>query len=197
MLANADAGTETPVQRPMCIFGAKSNNAPVLGRPKWEDLNAQGKTEKRGIHTWQVGTVAAKHWLFRRMGADADLEREDRLVHFSDQLEREFFTGMVSETYDPKTNRFVKKRGARNEPLDTYVYAYAAAHHPELHLHRFKVADWAAAEARIAASAPAQPVAVDAGNRPETASLPVKKPEVPPAAPKPQRARVSRSTYLR
>ncbi len=199
VLANADAASETPVQRPMCIFGAKANNAPVLGRPKWEDLNSQGKTEKRGIHTWQVGTVAAKHWLFRRMGADADLEREDRLVHFSDQLEREFFTGMVSETYDPKTNRFVKKRGARNEPLDTFVYAYAAAHHPELHLHRFRIADWAAAEARIAGlGAARQPVAVDPEKDPETALLPVKKPEVQPAAaPKPQRARVSRSTYLR
>jgi len=185
------------VQRPMVIFGAKANNAPVLGRPKWEEIRADGKTEKRGIHTWQVGTVAIKHFLFRRMAGDADVEREHRLVHFSDQLEKGFFTGLVSETYDPKANRFVKKRGARNEPLDTWAYSYAAAHHPELHLHRFKVADWAAAEARIAASAPAQPVAVDAGNRPETASLPVKKPEVTPPEPPKARARVSRSNYLR
>ncbi len=102
-------------------------------------------------------------------------------------------------TYDPKTNRFVKKRGARNEPLDTFVYAYAAANHPELHLHRFRIADWAAAEARIAGlGAARQPVAaVDLEKAPETAAFPVKKPEAPPAAPKPQRARVSRSTYLR
>lgn len=197
VLSNQDSAN--PVQRPMVIFGAKANNAPVLGRPKWEEIRADGKTEKRGIHTWQVGTVAAKHWLFRRMAGDADVEREHRLVHFSDQLEKEFFAGLVSETYDPKGNRFVKKRGARNEPLDTYVYAYAAAHHPELHLHRFKVADWAAAEARIAASAPAQPspAAVDAENRPETAALPVKKQEVTPPQPPKARARVSRSNYLR
>jgi len=193
VLANADA--TTPVQRPMCIFGAKANNAPVLGRPKWEDLNTQRKTEYRGIHTWQVGTVAAKHWLYRRMGADADLERDERLLHFSDQLQPQFFAGLVSETYDPKTNRFVKKRGARNEPLDTFVYAYAAAHHPELHLHRFRVADWAAAEARIAGSASARlPAVVDPENAPESAA-----PQADPQAlTKPvQRARVSRSTYLR
>lgn len=193
VLANVDAST--PVQRPMCIFGAKANNAPVLGRPKWEDLNSQGKTEKAGIHTWQVGTVAAKHWLFRRLGADADLDRAERLVHFSDQLDGAFFTGIVSETYDPKTNRFIKKRGARNEPLDTFVYAYAAAHHPELHLHRLRVADWAAAEARIAAIAAARPpVAVDTGGTPETAAAGTLQQPIPPPV---TRARVSRSNYLR
>mgnify|MGYP000676876507 CR=1 FL=1 len=35
-----------------------------------------------------------------------------------------------------------KKRGARNEPLDTWGYAYAATHHPELRLHRLTRADW-------------------------------------------------------
>jgi len=129
------------------------------------------------------------------MGADADLERDERLLHFSDQLQPQFFAGLVSETYDPKTNRFVKKRGARNEPLDTFVYAYAAAHHPELHLHRFRVADWAAAEARIAGSASARPpLALDPENAPESAAPPAD----PQALTKPvQRARVSRSTYLR
>jgi phage terminase large subunit GpA-like protein len=48
----------------------------------------------------------------------------------------------VSETYNPAQNRFVNRRGARNEPLDTWVYAFAAAHHPELRLHRATKADW-------------------------------------------------------
>jgi phage terminase large subunit GpA-like protein len=184
VLANQEAAD--PVQRPMVIFGAKSNNAPVLGRPKWEEIKADGKTEKRGIHTWQVGTVAAKHWLFRRLGADADLEREQRLVHFSDQLEKSFFAGMISETFDPKTNRYLKKRGARNEPLDTFVYATAAAHHPELRLHRLTRDEWAAAEARIIGN----PVrgTVDAS---ATAPAPA---AATPAAPV---RRATRSNYLR
>jgi phage terminase large subunit GpA-like protein len=186
-LANQDS--VDPVQRPMVIFGAKANNAPVLGRPKWEDIKSDGKTEKRGLHTWQVGTVAAKHWLFRRLGADADLEREQRLVHFSDQLDKPFFAGMVAETFDPKTNRYLKKRGARNEPLDTYVYAYAAAHHPELHLHRLTRAEWTEAEARLARNGANQPAAEGAPATGQPAA---------PAAPSAQvRRRTAKSTYLR
>lgn len=183
VIDNQDSAT--PVHRPMCIFGAKANNAPVLGRPKWEEIKADGKTEKRGLHTWQVGTVNAKHFLFRRIGSDAELDREDRLVHFSDQLDDKFFAGIVSETFDPKQNRYIKKRGARNEPLDTWGYAYAAAHHPELHLHRYTRADWAAAEARI--------IQGSARRLPDDAALPVAAPSQPkPAAPV---RRVSRSSY--
>ena len=38
----------------------------------------------------------------------------------------------------------MNRRGARNEPLDTKVYAHAAAHHPELRLHRKARALWEA-----------------------------------------------------
>jgi phage terminase large subunit GpA-like protein len=183
VLDNQDS--ENPVLRLMCIFGAKANNAPVLGRPKWEEIKADGKTEKRGLHTWQVGTVNAKHFLFRRIGSDADLERDERLVHFSDQLDDKFFAGIVAETFDPKHNRYVKKRGARNEPLDTWVYAYAAAHHPELHLHRYTKADWAAAEGRIIVGSSRRIVE-------EQPALPAPKGQQQTATPA---RRVSRSTY--
>ena len=69
----------------------------------------------------------------------------------------DYFAGLVSERYNPVKNRFEKMRGAaRNEPLDTWVYAYVAAHHPELRLHRRSKADWDAAEARL------RPAATDA-----------------------------------
>lgn len=189
ILDNQDS--PTPALRIMCIFGAKASNAPVLGRPKWEEIKADGKTEKRGIHTWQVGTVNAKHFLFRRIGADADVEREDRLVHFSDQLDQKFFAGIVAETFDPKQNRYVKKRAARNEPLDTWIYAYAAAHHPELHLHRYTKADWSASEARILEGS--------ARRLPDDPALPAPAASQPmpaqPAAPAAPARRVSRSSY--
>ncbi|WP_276321980.1 terminase gpA endonuclease subunit [Nitrosococcus wardiae] len=54
----------------------------------------------------------------------------------------EFFPGLISETYNPAKNRFELKRNVRNEPLDTWVYSFAAAHHPELRLHRTTHADW-------------------------------------------------------
>ena len=83
------------------------------------------------------------------------------MVHLSDQLEQSYLGGLVAETYNPAKNRFEKKRGApRNEPLDTWVYAYAAAHHQELRLHRFTKADWDAIEVRLCA-APNAPAAND------------------------------------
>lgn len=131
------------VKRPMVVFGAKPNNAPVLNRGKLQDVNWRGKYEKRGMKIYQVGTVAIKHWLYSRLSADADKPaREERLVHMSEELPPEYFGGVVSETFDPRKNRFVKRRGPRNEPLDVTVYSVAAAHHPELRLHRYTRQNW-------------------------------------------------------
>lgn len=137
------------VARPLCIFGAVPNNAPVLNKGKLQDVNWRGQLDKRGVLVHHVGTVAAKHWLFSRLSSDADKDPAARVTHFSDQLPPEYFPGLVSETYDPRKNRFEKRRGARNEPLDTWVYAYAAAHHQELRMHRYTKADWDLLEKRL------------------------------------------------
>lgn len=142
------------VRRPMAIFGATANNAPVLGKGKMADVDWRGRLDKRGVLTYQVGTVAAKHWLYGRLSTDAEKDSDARVTHFSDELDPSFFAGLVSETFNPAKNRFEKRRGARNEPLDTWVYAYAAAHHPELRLHRYTRADWERAAARILTKAP-------------------------------------------
>lgn len=136
------------VRRPMAIFGAVQNNAPILGKPKLVDLNWRGQLEKRGVHIYSVGTVAAKHNLYALLSTDADKSADLRKVHFSDDLPPEFFQGITAEVYDPKKNRF-DKRYTRNEPLDTWVYGYAAAHHPELRLHRLSKADWDERERRL------------------------------------------------
>lgn len=138
-------------RRPMAIYGAKHNNAPVLGKGKLSDVDWRGRYDKRGVMTYQVGTVGIKHWLFGRLSTDAGRPREERLTHFSDALEPSYFAGLVSETYDPRKNRFEKKRGARNEPLDTWDYAFAAAHHQELRLHRYTRADWDRLAQRLSA----------------------------------------------
>lgn len=139
------------ITRPMAIFGAVPNNAPLLSKGKLVDVNWRGRTDKRGITIYHVGTVAAKHYLYSRLSSDADKQVEARLVHFSEDLTADagFFPGLVSEIYNPVKNRF-EKRVTRNEPLDTWVYAYAATHHPELRMHRYTKADWDALEARVA-----------------------------------------------
>lgn len=130
------------IKRPMAIFGATSTTAPVLSKPKAVDVNWRGQMSRLGVHIQHVGTIAIKHKIFSKLSADADKEMDSRSLHFSEDLSKAFFAGFVSETFDPKTNRFVNKRGARNEPLDTYVYAFAAAHHHELRLHLYTKAKW-------------------------------------------------------
>lgn len=144
------------VRRPMAIFGAVPNNAPVLSKGKLQDINWRGQLDKRGVLIHHVGTVGIKHLLFSRLSTDADKQSGARLVHFSDELPPEYFSGLVSETYNPIKNRFEKRRGARNEPLDTWGYSYAAAHHPELRLHRFSKADWDSRETRLFTTAAAR-----------------------------------------
>lgn len=137
------------LRRCMPIFGAVPNNAPVLSKGKLQDINWRGQLDKRGVAIHHVGTVGIKHLLYGRLSADADKAPDQRLVHLSDELEPEFYAGLVSEVYNPTKNRFEKRGGARNEPLDTWTYAYAATHHPELRLHRASKADWDAREARL------------------------------------------------
>lgn len=139
------------VRRPMAIFGAIPNNAPVLSKGKLQDVTWRGQHDKRGVLIYHVGTVGIKHWLFSRLSTDADKTAEDRTTHFSQDLPPDYFPGLVSETYNPAKNRFEKRRGARNEALDTWVYAFAAAHHPEVRLHRLSKADWQRIEDALAA----------------------------------------------
>ncbi len=154
------------IRRPMAVYGAKQNNAVALSRPKLADVNWRGLNDKRGVQIWQVGTVVIKDLLFGWLAADADPEKTgddgrtkvprelaDRFVHFSEDLPDTFFKGIVSEVFNPRTSRYEKRKGgARNEPLDTWVYAYAAACHPELRLHRRSKLEWDAAEARLVGS---------------------------------------------
>jgi len=130
------------IRRPMVIFGAVPNNAPILSKPKAQDVDWRGRYDKRGVMIQHVGTVGIKNKLFGRMATDGDKPVDQRLLHFSDELPQEYFTGVVSETFNPRTNRFEKKRGVRNEPLDTLVYAYAAAYHQEVRLHLHTQAKW-------------------------------------------------------
>ncbi len=145
------------IRRPMCIFGAVPNNAPPLSKGKMEDVTWRGQLDKKGVLIHHVGTVGIKHMLYGQLSTDATKEAPERLCHFSDQLsqsgEQDYFAGLVSETYNPVKNRFDKRRGARNEPLDTWVYAYAAIHHKELRLHRYQAADWARLQTRLDALA--------------------------------------------
>lgn len=138
------------LRRAMAIFGASQANAPVISRGKLVDVNWRGQLDRRGVTIHHVGTVAIKHLLYSRLGADAERPPEARQVRLSDELPPEFFRGLVAEVFNPAKGTFQRRKGAgRNEVLDTWVYAYAAAHHPELRLHRHTERDWQQRESRL------------------------------------------------
>ena len=121
----------------------------IISRPSKVDLRRNGVTHKGGATLWPVGVDAAKERLFARLTADGKQAMPtDRLERFSADLPEEFYAQLASEVYDPGKRRWIKQR-ARNEALDTAVYAAAAAMHPALRLHLWTDAKWAAVEQLI------------------------------------------------
>jgi phage terminase large subunit GpA-like protein len=168
------------VRRAMAIKGANTTGKAILSKPTQQDVNWKGQTIKKGVQLYTVGGDTAKHWIYARLNADIDKPAEERLEHFSHELDAKWYDGLVSEAFNPKRNRWELKKGKRNEPLDTAVYALAASHHPELHLHKWKEADWDKREAML------QPASV----APVEVELPAPEPMAglipPPAPPKPK-----------
>ncbi|HCY17169.1 MAG TPA: hypothetical protein DHV21_14545 [Curvibacter sp.] len=126
------------------IKGASKPNKPILGRPTKQDVkNERGAMDRNGVDLWLVGTDTAKSALFARIDGDALHEQPvDRMVRYSAELPASFFEGITSEYYDADTGKWIKRPGKRNEPLDTWGYAYAAAHHPRIAIHTARAADW-------------------------------------------------------
>ena len=130
------------VRRCIAIRGANVPGKPLLGKPRMQDVNWRGVTMKKGVALHEVGTDTAKATLYAWLNADAERSAPDRLVRFPEGLEEEYFSGLVSETFNPRKNRWELKKGRRNEALDTWGYGYAATNHPELFMHRWRAGDW-------------------------------------------------------
>jgi phage terminase large subunit GpA-like protein len=148
------------VRRALACKGASSPGRSILGKPSAQDVNWRGITQKRGVMLYMVGADTAKHLLYNRLNGDADKPGDERKVHFSNQLESGYYDQLVSETFNPRKNRWEIKKGKRNEALDTWVLALAASHHPELYLHKWKAGDWDRRAAML------EPVVVEEGAAP-------------------------------
>ena len=141
------------VRRCITIKGASTPSRPILGRPSAQDVNWRGQVYKKGVMLYPVGSDTAKHRLYALLNGDSEKDPSERKVHFSHQLESSYYDQLVAETFNPRKNKWEIKRGKRNEALDTFVYAIAASHHPELYLYKWKARDW---EKRAAMLEPAQ-----------------------------------------
>ena len=94
-----------------------------------------GKTIKHGYCVWNVGTEICKDYIFGHLAADGEREAAAQVFHFPQGLDDTYYDGLLSETYDSSTKRYVQRLGARykrNEPLDTMVIAWAIGNHREI-----------------------------------------------------------------
>jgi phage terminase large subunit GpA-like protein len=134
----------------IAIKGAKVANRPILSKPTRQDVkNAKGDIQRNGVQLWMVGTDTAKSALFARIDGDQVVvdgvvvlvKPVERMVRYPAGLPDEFYDQVTAEVYDERSGRWIKIR-ARNEALDTWVYAYAAACHPAVRINRLQTADW-------------------------------------------------------
>lgn len=182
---------------PRCIAckGASTPGRAILGKPSLQDVNWKGQSIKKGVALYLVGSDVAKHLLYGLLDGDAERAPHERRVRFSSALDDKWFDGLVAEVFNPRKNRWEIKKGKRNEPLDTFVLAEAASHHPELYLHKWRAVDWKRRarmlgvdeESINGAGGAAGAVAEPAGQDSAPAPAPPKEP-----APKPARGRPAR-----
>ena len=146
----------TRPRRARAIFasrGSQTATRPPIGRPTYPDTKKRGRRvqpDKRGAERYELGVSAIKAWLFEQLRADVGADGQfvppaERHVRFPAGLPDEYFRGLASEVYDPKEGWVV--RYERNEPLDTFVGARAAALHHRVGIDRLGEADWARLEA--------------------------------------------------
>lgn len=113
----------------MAIKGQSQKNKPIIGRPTKVDLNIKRHSMKNGAEVWPVGTDTAKSTIYSRLKLN---EAGAGYIHFHAELEPDYFAQLTAERLQTRYLRgfpvreWVKKAGARNEALDTFVYGLAA-----------------------------------------------------------------------
>jgi phage terminase large subunit GpA-like protein len=133
----------------MAIKGSKDASKPVIAtRPSLKDVRIDGAMLKEGVKLWMIGVNTAKSVLYSRLRADIAAVGE-RMMMFPGDLPDTYYAMLTAESYDKRTGRFVNLHKRRNEALDTWGYAYAAALHPLVRIHMLRDADWKRIEAKV------------------------------------------------
>ncbi len=132
----------------IAVKGASTTGKPIIGKPSKVDFTWRGAVIKAGAELWIVGHDTAKAQLFARLTGDRKCLPQDRLVNFPHGLSDDFYGQLTAEIYDSTKRRWVKIR-PRNEVLDTFNYAMAAAMQPALRIHTWHEPHWLKWEARI------------------------------------------------
>jgi phage terminase large subunit GpA-like protein len=113
----------------VAIKGASQRAKLPISKPSKVDVNYKGKTLKRGLLLYSVGTDTIKTTLFGRLKHN---EAGAGYLHFHMNVNSVYFEQLTAEKQVLRYNRsgfpireWVKKANARNESLDCLVYAFA------------------------------------------------------------------------
>ncbi len=116
--------------RTVAIKSMSTPAKPILGRPTMQDVTYRGAVIKNGIQLWPVGADTAKGQIYGRLRL---VQPGAGMVHFPIGLDDDFYIQLTAEKQVTRFNRqgypileWVKV-GERNEALDCFVYATAAA----------------------------------------------------------------------
>ena len=126
------------------LKGPRQRENMIITKPAEKDTTWRGKKLRRGARVWPVGSDTGKDALYQRL---ALTKPGPGYIHTSSELPDEWYKGLTAETLVRRYVRgrprseWVLKKGQRNEPLDLWVYGYAALAY--LNRHRWKVNDWA------------------------------------------------------
>lgn len=124
------------------IKGSSQRGRSIIGGASKVDFTWRGTTYKAGAKQWQVGEDTAKEWIYKVLAADGkEALPSNRRIHFSADLDESFYTGLTAEVYDPNKRRWIKIR-PRNEPLDCFGYAIAAARHRARRIEFWPESEW-------------------------------------------------------
>jgi phage terminase large subunit GpA-like protein len=113
----------------IAIKGMSTRNKPPIGKASKVDLNAKGKTLKKGAQFFPVGSDTIKSLLFGRLRHN---DIGPGYLHFYPTVGKDYFEELTAEKQILKYKNgfpvrvWVKSSSARNEALDELVYAYAA-----------------------------------------------------------------------
>lgn len=166
-------------------------------RPAKTEVNQREKTVARAVGMWGVGTSVLKHiifgWLTSALGAKAEAERtgdadaiDARMIRFPGgrgekfdplnpdpgALQPAYYKGLTCEYFDEEAKAWIKPKGARNEPLDTLVYAIWASLAPAIKIDTLREPQWAALEAHFEPPPDLFNQGAHASNAAEAASVP-------------------------
>lgn len=153
---------------------AEKKSERAVYKPRKTEVNQRDKTIARSIGVWGVGTSVLKHiisgWLSNALAARDAAEKagepEDldaRMLRFPGgrgepwdalhpdpgALSPDYYKQLTSEYFDLHAQQWIKPKGARNEAIDTAVYALWASLAPAVRIDMMRESQWTALEAKL------------------------------------------------